>query len=264
MLCMRWKSDRADLSEGTWSGSVNGCNAGDTSAIGRANALKNVNLYRYIAGLPPVVTDATRDQKTQACALIMDANNQLNHFPPMNWTCWTAAGNEAAGSSNIATTRGVAAVDLYMADPGNNTTIGHRRWILSNSLGPVGIGSTDSYSCMWVIGGSGQANKAWMAWPSAGLFPIQALSASGFANVDSTGWTIQSDSIDLSNAQVTITDAGQNKAIQLSVLLQGYGSTYAVRMVPQGWTSQAGHTYTVNVAGVAQPFSYQVEMVSCP
>ena len=150
-----------------------------------------------------------------------------------------------------------------MADPGNPTTIGHRRWILSNSLGPIGVGSTDSYSCLWVIGGSGQGNKPWMAWPSAGLFPIQAITASGFSSVDANGWTIQSDSMNLSNAQVTITDAGQNKAIQVTQLLGGYGSTYAIRMLPQGWTSQAGHTYTVNVTGIANPFSYDVEMVNC-
>lgn len=262
MLCARWKGDRADLSEGSWSGSVNGCNPGDISAAGRANALKLVNLYRFIAGLPEVTNDATRDQKAEACALMMTANNQLNHTPPMNWTCYSAAGAEAAGKSNIASTAGVSGVDLYMADPGNPTTIGHRRWILSGSLGPVGLGSTNSYSCLWVIGGSGQGNQPYTAWPSAGLFPIQAISAS-FSSVDANGWTIQSDSMNLSGASVTITDGGQSRPVTVTQLLGGYGSTYAIRMLPQGWTSQAGHTYSVSVTGIAQPFNYDVEMVNC-
>jgi uncharacterized protein YkwD len=261
-LCARWNGDRANLGEGTWSGSVNGCNAGDISADGRANALKLVNLYRFIAGLPEVSTAADRDQKAQACALMMDANNQLSHSPPMNWACYTADGAQAAGNSNISSTPGVEGVDLYMADPGNPTTIGHRRWILSGSLGPIGLGSTSSRSCMWVIGGSGAVNPAFTAWPSPGLFPIQAMNAS-FQSVDQTGWTIQSSSIDLGGAQVTVTDAGQSKPVKVTQLANNYGSTYAISMIPEGWTSQAGHTYAVSVAGVSQAISYEVQMVDC-
>ncbi|HLM71102.1 MAG TPA: CAP domain-containing protein, partial [Polyangiaceae bacterium] len=202
-VCERWNDDRADLGEGAWSGSVNGCNPGDVSADGRANALKLVNLYRFLAGLPAVTNDPTRDQKAQACALMMDANNQLNHFPPQNWACYSADGSQAAGSSNIASTAGVQAVDLYMADFGNDTTIGHRRWILSGSLGGIGLGTTNSYSCMWVIGGNGQQNPLFTAWPSPGKFPIQAMGVS-FVSVDEVGWTIQSSAMDLSGAQVTV------------------------------------------------------------
>jgi hypothetical protein len=261
-VCKRWNDDRADLGEGTWSGSVNGCNPGDVSADGRANALKLVNLYRFLAGLPAVTNDATRDQKAQACALMMDANNSLNHFPPSNWTCYSADGSQAAGSSNIATTPGVSAVDLYMLDPWNDTTIGHRRWILSGSLGPIGLGTTNSYSCMWVIGGSGNQNPAFTAWPPAGKVPIEAVNTQ-FGSLDQTGWTIQSSAMDLSNAQVTITDAGQNMPVSVSQLLGGYGSTWAVKIKPSGWSSQAGHTYSVSVSGVAQAINYNVEMVDC-
>lgn len=261
-LCARWNGDRANLGEGTWSGDVNGCNAGDISADGRANALKLVNLYRFIAGLPEVSTDPTRNQKAQACALMMDANNQLSHAPPMNWACYSADGAQAAGNSNISPTPGVEGVDLYMADPGNPTTIGHRRWILSGSLGPIGLGSTSSHSCMWVIGGSGPGDPAFIAWPSPGLFPIQAMKAS-YQSVDETGWTIQSSSIDLGGAQVTVTDAGQNKPMKVTQLQNYFGSTYAISMIPEGWTSQAGHTYSVSVAGVSQAITYEVQMVDC-
>ena len=43
-MCDRWNADRADLSEGSWNGTVSPCNAGDISVEGRANALKLVNL----------------------------------------------------------------------------------------------------------------------------------------------------------------------------------------------------------------------------
>lgn len=262
IVCGRWNSDRQDMSEGTWSGSVATCNAGDISSNGRANALKLVNLYRWIADLPAVTTDSTLDAKAQECALMMTANGQLNHSPPGSWDCYTSDGAQAAGSSNLAGTSGVSAVDLYMADPGNPTTIGHRRWILSNSFGPTGLGSTNSYSCMWAFGSS-NAGKSWTAWPSPGVFPFQAVTAS-WTGIDSTGWTLQSDSINLNNAQVTITmDGTTNRPVNITQLGSGYGSTYAISMIPQGWTTQAGHVYTVTVTGVTPEITYDVEVTDC-
>jgi hypothetical protein len=261
-VCTRWKADRADMAEGTWSGNVAGCVAGDVSAKGRANALKLVNLYRFIAGLPAVTNNATADQQAQACALMMHANGKLSHTPPTSWNCYTATGAGSAGKSNIATTPGVKGVDLYMADPGNATTIGHRRWILSNSLGPIGLGTTSGYSCMQVIGGSGKAGKQYVAFPPGGEVPLQMFTAS-FASLDSTGWTVQSDTINLAGAQVTVKDAGATKPVTVTALQGGYGSKYAFRFNPQGWKTEAGHTYSVSVTGAAQPISYDVKVVNC-
>lgn len=261
-VCARWNADRADLSEGTWSGAIAGCMAGDTSMAGRDNALKLINLYRWLSDLPAVTHDATRNAKAQECALMMHANNDLDHYPPMSWDCWNADGDEAAERSNIATTPGVRAVDLYMADPGNATTIGHRRWILNNRLGPVGLGSTDGYSCMWVVGGNGNGGRDWTAFPAEGVWPIEAMSAS-FASVDDTGWTIQSEDINLEAGTVTVTEDGVEVPVTVDVLQRNIGSKYAIKLTPQGWTSQAGSVYEVSVTDVSMPFSYEVRMVSC-
>jgi hypothetical protein len=260
-VCARWNADRDDMSEGSWSGSVNSCDPGDIGAAARDNALRMVNLYRFLAGLPEVGTDATLDQKAQACALMMHANDALSHTPPTSWNCYSADGAEAAGKSNLATTPGVMAVDLYMADPGNETTIGHRRWILSNGLGPIGLGSTSEYSCMWVLGQFG-SGSSFTAFPSPGPFPIEAMTAS-FAPVDQTGWTIQSNSIELSSAEVTVSDAGAPLPVAVTPLLPNYGSASALRFNPQGWSAEAGRTYHVEVSGIANPFGYDVEMVDC-
>lgn len=229
---------------------------------GRANVVKLVNLYRFLAGLPAATSDPTKDSQAQECSLMMQANSALDHTPPTSWKCYTAAGASAAGKSNLATAPAVSAIDMYVADPGNATTVGHRRWILSNSLGPIGVGSASSYSCLMVIGGSGNAGKPWIAFPSPGPFPVQAFKAS-FSSVDSTGWTIQSDSINLSGAQVTVTDGGTNMPVTVAVLQGGYGSSYAIRFNPQGWTSQAGHSYAVSVTGISQPISYTVDVLAC-
>ncbi len=260
-VCSRWASDRADLREGTWTGDVQTCDPGDFLSPGRENALRLVNLYRWLAGLPPASLDPTRNAKAQACALMMHANGRLSHNPPSTWTCYTQDGAQAAGSSNIASGPGVSAVDMYMADWGNADTMGHRRWILSNSLGAIGIGSTSSYSCMWVIGTGGSANAQWTAWPPAGIVPYALFSVH---QVDRYGWTIQSDAIALSNATVTVSANGQDLTVTVSNLLSGYGSWYAIRIVPDGWTTQPDTTYHVTVTGVNPTIEYDVQVVSCP
>jgi uncharacterized protein YkwD len=263
-VCTRWKADRADLSEGTWTGSVASCTPGDIGATARANALRVVNLYRWLAALPPVTTDPTHDAQDQACALMMRANNMISHMPPTTWTCYTADGATGASNSNVSSGPAVSSVDLYMIDPGNATTIGHRRWVLSNSLGPIGIGGTDKASCMWTLSGTGKAGKQWMAWPAAGIIPLQALSQKGGMTVDSTGWTVQSDSINLAGAQVTVTVDGTSQPVTVTQLDANYGARYAIRFNPMGWTTQAGKTYAVAVSNIPTAIDYTVQVVDCP
>ena len=263
-ICARWTADRANLSEGTWSGATASCTAGDMSADARANALRLVNLYRWLAGLPPVTTDPAHDAEDQACALMMRANNMISHMPPTTWLCYTAAGADGASNSNVSSGPAVSSVDLYMTDPGNPTTIGHRRWLLSNSLGPIGIGGTDRSSCLWTLTGTGKAGKPWMAWPPAGLVPVQAVFAGGTkGGADTTGWTVESDSINLANAQVTVTLDGANMPVTVAQLLGGYGSKYAISFIPMGWTTQPNKTYSVAITGIATPIAYTVQTITC-
>lgn len=261
-VCARWKADRADIREGTWSGDVASCNAGDISADGRANALKLINLYRWLAELPAVTDDPAMNMQAQACALLQRANNMLNHTPPMTWTCYESVGATASNRCNISTGPGVSSVDGYIIDPGNPMTIGHRRWILSNSFGPTGLGSTDRHSCMMTFGKM-KVNKAWQAWPAPGAIPIQSMSNRFNQKLDQSGWTIQSDTINLASAMVTVTESGAPQPVTITQLGGGYGSRFAIRFNPMGWSSTAGKTYKVDVTGTAMPISYEVQFVDC-
>jgi hypothetical protein len=263
-VCARWTADRVNLSEGTWSGATATCTVGDMTADARANALRLVNLYRWLAQLPAVVTDPAKDAMDMQCALMMRANNMISHTPPTTWLCYTADGANAAGSSNVSSGQAVSSVDLYMIDPGNPTTLGHRRWVLSNSLGPIGIGGSDRASCMWTLSGTGKAGKPWMAWPSPGVIPLAALmpQARGMT-VDQTGWSIQSDSINLANAQVTVTSDGASLPVTVTQLDANFGARYAIRFNPMGWTTAAGKTYSVAVTGVTPAINYSVQIVAC-
>jgi uncharacterized protein YkwD len=260
-MCERWLADRADMTEGVWTGDLASCDPGDIDEAGRTNALRILNLYRWLADLPPITHDATLDTKGQSCALMMTANGTLSHTPPPEWTCYAAEGAEAAGSSNIATGPAVASIDLYMMDPGNPTTIGHRRWILSNSIGPTGIGSTDSYSCLWTLGGTGAVGAPWIAYPPPGPFPLAATTI-GFTTLDETGWSLQSDTIDLSAASVEVTKDGMVLPMTITVLGGGYGSSFGISMIPDGWQVGVG-AYHVTVSGTSEPIEYDVEIVDC-
>lgn len=270
-VCRRWVCDRKDMSEGTWSGQLDpACVPGDMTTQARDNALRLINLYRFIADQPAVTHDATRNAGAQACALMMDANNALSHTPPTTWKCYTATGASTASSSNICSGRAVRCIDLYMSDygAGNQASLGHRRWLLSNGLGPVGIGGTPGGSCHWVLGGSGASSKNWIAWPPPGPVPLEAITQPGLESIDSVGWSIQSwgSAWNLSNVTVTVTDDGVAAPVTVAQLGANYGSPYAIRINPTGWASKAGHTYAVTVkrSDGSVLLSYEVQPVSCP
>ena len=263
--CARWLLDRESRPEGKWTGNPATCEVGELSDDAKDNALKLVNLYRFLAHMPAVVRDSKLDAKAQKCALIMRANNKISHTPPKSWKCWNAEGAEAAKKSNLSTGPGVRAVDRYMVDNGahNAASLGHRRWILSRSLDKIGVGSTATKSsCLWVIGGKGNAARKWVAWPPDGEVPLAAFGQGG-GSIDQTGWSLQSDSVNFSKATIEVTVDGNKQPIQQRLLKGGYGSKYAIAWNPQGWKAQAGSTYHVKVKGSTADFEYDVKVLAC-
>jgi hypothetical protein len=264
-VCALWNGDRMDISEGMWSGNAESCQAGDMTPQARTNALRLLNLYRQLAGLSTVMMTDEGNKLAQDCALLMRANNTITHTPPTTFKCYTAEAAKTAGGSSLSSGPAVSSVDLYMIDPGNATTLGHRRWILSNWLTTVGFGSADRFSCQYQPARAGGAGgKAFVAWPPPGQIPLQAIAQGRLrGTLDQTGWSIQSDSINLQTAQVTVSSDGMDLPVTTTALMSGYGSRYALRFNPNGWTTTAGKTYKIKVGGVSMPIEYDVEVVDC-
>lgn len=256
-VCSLWKKATSASGSPGWTGNTSTCKAGDISATYRQTVVDLISTYRAIAGLDPVRDDATLNNYAQECSLMIYANGQLNHQPPTSWRCYSAAGAQGAGGSNEATASALPAIDMYMVDSGNATTMGHRRWILSPGLGRVGVGSTSGPSCLYVFGGGASSTRTWVAWPPAGKVPIDMIS-----RYSGNGWTIQS-SFSLNNTTVTVTEGGKTLAMKVTQLLPAYGSTAAISLIPQGWSPAANKTYHVKVTGASTPIEYDMEVVTC-
>lgn len=159
-------------------GSVNSCLPGVSGAASNAATLSAVNFVRSLAGLAPVTFSPDLNARAQATALMMDANDRLDHFPSSSWKCWSAVGAATASKSNLAMAwpdlKSGQVVGLYMDDKGpSNEAVGHRRWILNPFTTTMGNGSTSTANAMVVVGPTNRArpNPRFVGWPTAGYFP---------------------------------------------------------------------------------------------
>ncbi len=258
-----------------WSGSIAGCNAGDTSADYKAATLRRVNWFRAMAGVPAAVQlDATYNAKAQQAAMLMSANGQLSHFPPNNWTCYNATAAEAAGKSNLSL--GNAGPDAvangYMWDPGaSNNVVGHRRWVLYPQTRLMGTGDVpdngnfNAANALWVqdpniFSTRPAVRDDFVAWPAKGYAPY---------TVVYPRWSFSYPDADFSKATVSMTENGLPMATRLEPVTNGYGEN-TLAWLPGSytdgmtWARPANDTvYQVTVANVlvngqSRSFTYGV------
>jgi len=226
-----------------------------------------------MAGLPgDVVLTNTWNLEAQQAALMMSVQGSLSHSPGTNWACYTAAGAEAAGKSNLALgADAAAAIDLYMDDPGTggNAVVGHRRWILyppTKIMGTGSIPSTGGWAAndLWVIGGSGARppQPAWVAWPPPTYVPWEIMPRS------SGRWSFSYPGATFTGASVFMQHAGTNVPVTLEAQAQGYGDNTIVwdpQGVPTGApSSDLSYSVTVSnvvVGGQSQVFAYTVTII---
>ncbi len=269
-----------------WTGALATCAAGDTGAGYKAAVLARVNYFRAMAGVPAAI--ALRPDfsaAAQEAALIMSANQALDHAPPDTWTCWSASGADAAGRSNLSLgSVGPGAVSSQMTDNGaNNAAVGHRRWILFPQTQEMGTGDIP------LADGAGAANALWhddgrqfeprpqtrdgfVAWPPPGFVPYPVVPPR---------WSFSYPGADFSAATVTMTRAGMPVQVALEAVTPPPGSSWFIGestlvWVPEGldadssfsaWPRPAADTvYQVNIDGVLiggqpQGFSYQVTVI---
>ena len=162
---------------------------GTTSSAFRDAVALRVNYYRAMAGVPAVIVFSDEfNRKSQQAALMMSANNQFNHAPPVTWKFYTAEGAEAAGKSNLTLgSTGPLAISSLMSDGNaNNTAVGHRRWILypqTQIMGTGNIPATGGFkatAALWIFDSNfararPDTRDGFVAWPPPGFVPYQVV-----------------------------------------------------------------------------------------
>lgn len=213
-----------------WTGSHANCDPGTTNESFRRAVLRRINYFRAMAGVPAdIVFTEEYNQKAQSAALMMSVNSALSHSPPTNWSCYSAAGADAAGSSNLyLSVVSPKAIDGYMEDPGGgvNRTVPHRRWLLYPQTRHMGIGdipAVDGYpaaNVLWVIDPEHNfdprppTRDGYVAWPPPGYVPEELIF---------DRWSISLANADFANATVTMTMNGQPLPLTAIADNSGYG-----------------------------------------
>jgi uncharacterized protein YkwD len=223
------------------------CTPGSTTALYRDAFTQAVNFVRALSGLRPITLANTLNTKAQAAALMMSANQDLNHNPPRNWRCWTKVGHDAAGQSNLALgyLSAGSVVTAYTTDIGaNNTAAGHRRWLLYPFSTSFGVGASGTANATYVGGPQHphNPNPSYVAWPAAGWFP-NPLEPSGRWSLSAGNPTTV-----FTGARVRATRNGVPvPGISTERVRDGYGQPTLVWQMPQ---IDLNGTYTVTVSGI--------------
>lgn len=223
--------------------------------------LLRVNYFRRANKLPDVEFRADLNAKCQAGALMLRANNALNHNPPTSWKCYTAEGAEACAKGNIYLGYHTSSsIDGFVMDPGaNNTAVGHRRWILYSRGKTFGHGSTVGSSILYVIGNSLPTPPAnlpeFISWPPKG-YVINSLVY--------PRWSISVPKADFSGSTVTMTGPAGAISLNLLPIKNGYGDN-TLAWEPAVIDSKNANDITYQVVvdnvlvdGATKKFEYQV------
>lgn len=266
-----------------WTGSISGTpgtsatGTPGTTAVAYKEAVRTrINWYRAMAGLSAAITfNDTYSAKSQEAALMMSANNDLNHTPPPSWLLYTADGAVAAKSSNLALGFcGVDAIDGYMIDPKpNNTAAGHRRWILypqTQTMGTGDVPRSGSFvpaNSTWVFDGRYGSTRptvrdSYVAWPTKGYVPYTLIPAR---------WSFSYPNADFSSASVSVTKNGVAVSAVKEAIAGNVGENSLVWIVdgldtdsmqPHARPS-ADTTYAVTITGIsgAPQSSYTYEVI---
>ncbi|MEM7133483.1 MAG: CAP domain-containing protein [Chloroflexota bacterium] len=256
-----------------WDGDVANCVAGSTSSAFRQAVVRRINYFRAMAGIPAdVVLSEEYNRKAQLAALMMSANEQLDHTPPDSWDCYTDDGAEAAGSSNLYLgVSSAESIDGYIRDPGDsNAYVGHRTWILYPQIRAMGTGDiprteeNPEANALWVFDNLWEPRPAtreeFVSWPPPGYVPYMVVYPR---------WSFSFPDADFSEASVSVMADGV--AVPLAVEAaseRGRRSVLVWRMNGMGhwdqWAQPAQDmAYNVTISNVkigeqTRTFDYQV------
>jgi uncharacterized protein YkwD len=255
-VCDAWNRGQVVEDPNGWTQGAGACDPGTLSRAFINDVLRRIDAYRYLAGLYPVIDDASEDTRAQAAAFMMWKNGTLSHTPPSSWICYSGTAAEGADSSNLeGGSSAPDSIDAYMSEGGSPQ--GHRRWVLNGVLDYVGVGYANKFNALEVLsGGNTLPSTTYQALPNPGPVPLV---------VALLPWSIQSRSVSFGSAQVTVTRKSDNQQLSVSsVMTTGIYGEPTLAITRNGWDPVAGTTYTVTITGTSVgTITYDVTPVNC-
>lgn len=280
-----WLKPALDTPAAWTGGDLASCTPGTETAESRAATMSAVNYYRAMAGLPSVVNEASWNAPAQAAALMMHKAGKVGyhfgdpHEPEPDAPCYSEAARDGASHSNLAwRVAGAEAVAGYMLDSGgNNTAVGHRRWLLYPPSTRMGTGSTPLANAIYHLEDSGYGARPtapdWIAWPPSGFVPWESLPHADAAKT-LFRWSLSSNAMpdaDYGQASVSMRFGSEELEVLPEWVSNGAGDNTlvwnAVRKNGNRFPIEGDAVFHVTVSGIQNngvaidPYSYTVNAV---
>lgn len=211
--------------ESEWSGTGD-CTVGSNSEGTRQAGIDVTNYFRAMAGLDPVVEYQAGNDYTDAAVTLIEAQGTgmaylglagNAHQPVNTLDCWTQDAYDGTNSSSLAfaSAPGVFkgpgdAVRGWIDDKGNETTLGHRRWLLNPAQTAVGLSFGPTSAALGSFSPSAlkTGTPSELAWPNAGYIPFEILPT------QSNQWSYSMPGANFSAATVTVSVDGADIATE--------------------------------------------------
>ncbi len=264
---------------------------GALTETAQENALACLNFLRALAGLEPAALSPLYSLRAQNGALLLAAHDFLDHYPPQPENMDDALYESAllgTSEGNIAKFNWmrpeilIDGVTYFARDDGdeNLADLGHRRWLLNPYMSQTGFGLANSnsgmsYVTMYAVDmGNQDAQWSHVAWPSAGVFPVEFMRKE-------LAWSISLNediyNLDLSHPVVTLREEssgasfsfnfsnGENRDGYCTINRDQYGSGPCLIFRPD--MDRAGieeyvqnQLWTVEVSGLVKVDGSQAEL----
>ncbi|KRL01903.1 hypothetical protein FC20_GL000695 [Lactobacillus equicursoris DSM 19284 = JCM 14600 = CIP 110162] len=249
--------------------------AGTLKASYVNDQLAYINYYRDLFGLTAVKTTKQGNKDAQTTAAVMaaiNANPFINqhglpsekrprYISKKNWALAQDISNSANLNFNASPQSAGDVITDLLTDRYNlsGSDTGHRAWILSTRLSKISVGAAYGtngyrYSVNQVLNvgdSSRTASREMVAYPNAGIFPIELLSGTGVA------WSLYfSNKIYNSVPKITVTDNDTGETVTATNVKNysyyGFGNFQKViTYSPSNLKLVDGHQYTVVASDLA-------------
>jgi len=240
-------------------------------------ALRRLNAYRFLCGLPADITlEARQSYHCQAAAELLKLHGQLDHTPPKP----AGMGEKRYQEGFLGTTRSnlalgtdlAVSIDHYFYDSDNFNigNIGHRRWCMNPEMRTTGFGRHENFCVMWSMDNRRRPvpDHLFIAYPPQGYLPLEYFSTHHAWSVSLNKKYIQSN--ETSKATIYPLDENLVPGEPLELAHHSYvgeaapnvdmGPENVLVFKPESLDLSPGNRYAVEVTGITDNNDKEIKL----